>query len=91
MAATAARLQPKLTNPQMVHLFQFKPIADEDETEFDRECARLGLSGATERDLIQSVALRYWAMHNAFKRYVPTVLLAAWGIYVSEDFYWSKL
>ncbi len=70
----------------LIHLVpRSKKKADEfgvEITEFEMECERLKIEPSDERSQIHSVALRYWAMMNAHKRYVPTVLLLAWGIVV---------
>ena len=38
------------------------------------------------------IQLRLWCCKNAAKRYVPTELLAAWGIEVNDqDFYYTSI
>lgn len=51
-------------------------------TEFEMECEKLGLPTSDEKAMVHSVALRYWAIRNASRRYVPTSLLNTWGINV---------
>lgn len=60
-------------------------IEEANETEFDREVRRLRLG---PYDLVNSVALRFWAKRYCHKRYVPEWLLETWGIVV--DFDWAQ-
>jgi hypothetical protein len=53
-------------------------------TRFDRELARLGLTGQ-ERAWAESKDLRRWAARNASACYVPERLLTTWRIPVTLD------
>lgn len=57
-------------------------VKDSDITEFDRQVAKLKLK---PWQLVSNVALRYWAMANANRRYVPEELLSAWAIKVNAE------
>ena len=52
-------------------------------TRFDLECARLHLL-PEPRAWVESTALRYWAMRNRMHRYIPEVLLKAWGLELDD-------
>ncbi len=76
--ATLAALTPYL--PRAIDL-EAEPVTERT-TEFELECERLRLKNASVLRLINSQALRYWAMRHAKRRYVPEFLLTAWGIHV---------
>jgi hypothetical protein len=65
--------------------WQWERNPDADETEFDHECRRLKLYGASLLKLASSPALRLWAKRNCRHRYIPTDLLDAWGIVVNFE------
>lgn len=65
--------------------WQWERNPDADETEFDRECRRLKLEGASMLQLKSSPSLRHWAKRYAKLRYIPTELLDAWGIVVNFE------
>lgn len=77
--------RPHAASLEFIHLTPRRFFRESDHTEFDIECERLGLEGASTLELASSVPLRHWAKRYAKRRYVPTVLLEIWGIRVDDD------
>ena len=53
-------------------------------TLFEQQAESLGLAGRPLYDLFSSADLRRWAEQNRMRRYVPEVLLRAWGMEIYE-------
>lgn len=79
---------PGIYIPQSIDLVAER--RESNETEFDRQIAELGLADQSLTQLAsaksdQHRALRMWARLNYKKRYIPEMLLVAWGIYAAEE------
>jgi hypothetical protein len=57
---------------------KFERIAHDLPTRFDRELARLGLTGQDYKAWAESQTLRAWAAKHASSCYVPEKLLSTW-------------
>ncbi len=51
-------------------------------TQFEKMAKKLGLS---EEQYLSSTTLRLWAEKNKSVRYIPSQLLKAWGLSVTDD------
>lgn len=97
--SSCARLAPisELPGIDLIHVTPRSEIQVITKCEFEELVEELGLQKETIEQLASArsykhIQLRLWARKNAHKRYVPTYLLAAWGIETLEsDMSWTLL
>ena len=78
-------IQPLTQSSKRKCGLKFERISHDLPTRFDRELARLGLTGQDYKAWAESQTLRAWAAKHASSCYVPEKLLSTWRIPVTLD------